>query len=155
MSSRLFNEIREKRGLAYSIGSGAKAYKDTGIFLVRAGVDNHKIVQAVEVIISELQRIKRSAVSADELRRAKDYTLGQLMLAMEETMEHMLWIGEETAAFDKIRTLKDIIAQINKVTAADVKRLANEVFNEARFNLAVVGPITDEQQKSLEKILLV
>lgn len=154
MSSRLFHEIREKRGLAYSIGSGAKAYKDTGIFLVRAGVDNHKIVQATEVIISELNRIKHTLVSTDELRRAKEYTMGQLMLAMEEAMEHMLWIGEETAAFDKIRTLKEIVTQIDKVTAADVKRLANEVLNEGRFNLAVVGPITDEQQKSLEKILL-
>ena len=145
---------REKRGLAYSIASGAKSYKDTGIFLVRAGVDNHKIVQATEVIISELRRIKHSPVTADELRRAKDYALGQMMLAMEETMEHMLWIGEETIAFDKIRTMKDIVAQINTVTVSDVKRLANEVMNEDRFNLSVVGPITDEQQKSLENLLL-
>lgn len=153
MSSRLFNEIREKRGLAYSIGSGAKAFKDTGIFLVRAGVDNHKIVQATELILSELRKIKRTPVTPGELRRAKEYVLGQLLLSMEETMDHMLWIGEETLIFDKIRTLKDIVAQVNQVTASDIKRLAAEILDEKRFNLAIVGPITDEQQKGLQSLV--
>ncbi len=155
MSSRLFNEIREKRGLAYSIGSSAKSFKDTGMFSVRAGVDNQKLVDAVQVILDELRKMKDSNVNAGELARAKDFALGQLMLSMEETMEHMLWIGEETICYDHIRTISEILKQVKKVTAADIRRLAGEIFKDNLYNLAIVGPLTSGHEERLRKIMKV
>jgi len=153
MSSRLFNEIREKQGLAYSIGSSAKSFKDTGVLTVRAGVDNQKLVEAIELILAELTKMKRKEVSKSEFIRAKDYALGQLLLSMEETMEHMLWIGEETICYDRIRTLKEVITYVNKVTMDDIRRLANDIFKENRYNLAIVGPVSEVQQDQLKKIM--
>ncbi len=153
MSSRLFNEIREKRGLAYSIGSGIKSYKDSGIFMVRAGVDNQKIVKTLEVVLQEFKKMKEGGINKSEFTRAKDYAIGQLLLSMEETMDHMLWIGEETVSHDKIRTLKNVINQVNKVTMKDIQRLADDIFNEQRFNLALVGPITEDQKRDLRALM--
>ena len=153
MSSRLFNEIREKHGLAYSIGTGVKSYKDTGVFMVRAGVDNQKIVKAVEVILQELKKVQREGISKSEFTRAKDYALGQLLLSMEETMDHMLWIGEEIVSHGRVRTLPEVIKQVNKVSMKEIQRLAVDIFNEQRFNLALVGPITETQKRDLAALI--
>ncbi len=155
MSSRLFNEVREKRGLAYSIGSSAKALKDTGIFMVRAGVDNQKIVKAVDVILKELDKISQIRVSDDEFKRGREYVIGQMLLSMEETMDQMLWIGEETISRNKIRTIKEVINHIKKVTPADIKRVAGEIFKGNHYNLAIIGSLSEGQQASLKKLLKV
>ena len=152
MSSRLFDEVREKRGLAYSISSGTKALKDTGVFLVRAGVDNKKIVQAIEVIGQELERICKEDVKTDELKRAKDYLLGQVLLGLEDTLEHMLWLGESIITLDRVKTLKDVVREVNKVKVTDIKRVANEILRKERFNLALVGPIESAQEKAILEI---
>jgi len=153
MSSRLFNEVREKRGLAYAIASAAKSLKDTGLFLIRAGVDNKKIVEAVDVILKVLQRIRRENVTKDEFTRARDYYQGQILLALEDTLDHMFWIGESTTSLDKTRTLKQILNELKKVTAADVRRVANDVLKETHANLAIVGPLKDEQEKRLSDLM--
>lgn len=153
MSSRLFNEVREKRGLAYSIGSSAKFLRDTGLFLVRAGVDNKKIVEAAGLILKELRKIKEKGITADEYSRARDYFQGQVLLELEDTLEHMLWIGESTLIRDKMMTIKEIIAKLKKVTPADIKRVARLILKEEHFNLAVVGPLNDSQEKDLGRLL--
>lgn len=153
MSSRLFNEIREKRGLAYSIGSSAKSFKDTGMYTVRAGVDNNKLVEAIEVILEQLRLMRQKDVTQGEFTRAKDFALGQLLLSMEDTMDNMLWIGEETICYDKIRTMQDVVKQVKKVTIADVRRLASVIFDESRYNLAIIGPLQDAHESQLKKVL--
>ena len=155
MSSRLFVEVREKRGLAYSIGSSSKALHDTGLFMIRAGVDNKKIVETVRVILKELKRMKTSLVGVDEFRRGKDYLLGQLLLGLEDTMDHMLWIGEDMVSKDEMKSLKAVISEFEKVTREDIGRVAKEVLDEKRFNLAVVGPVSASQEKELSDLLLV
>lgn len=149
MSSRLFNEIREKRGLAYSISSAIKSLKDTGILLVSAGVDNKKVTEAVEVVLGELRRMKKDDITKDEFTRAKDYYLGQILLGLEDTLEHMFWVGGQTVILNKTRKLSDILREVKKVTIADVRRVANVIFSEKNINLAVVGPLSDIQQKDL------
>ena len=114
-SSRLFNEIREKRGLAYEIGTHVKFMADTGAFIVHAGVDNTKVEDTVKLIFEGLQKVKDRLVTADELKRAKEYYLGQLTLAMEDTMDQMLWIGETTTTLDRTFALEDIIKEVKKV----------------------------------------
>ena len=149
MSSRLFTEVREKRGLAYSISSSTKSLKDTGLFLIRAGVDNNKIVAALELVLKELKKICLKEVSKDEFIRAKDYFLGQFLLGLEDTLDHMLWMGDSLLTWDKVRTLGEIIEEVNQVNISDIKRVANDLFREERFNLALVGPLTDEQEKQI------
>ncbi|MFC1675100.1 M16 family metallopeptidase [Candidatus Omnitrophota bacterium] len=147
MSSRLFNEIREKRGLAYNIGTQVKAYEDTGIFGVRAGIDNTKIAQTVALILKELKKIKEALVSDDEFHRAKEFYLGQFMLGLEDTQDHMLWIGETTVSLDKTYTIDDIVKEVNKVRREDLERLANDIFFEGNLNLALIGPLKESEKK--------
>ena len=152
MSSRLFNELREKRGLAYSISSSAKSLHDTGVFMVRAGVDNKKLTESLSLIIRELKKIKQKGVSQNEFTRAKDYLSGQILLGLEDTMDHMLWIGETTVSKDKFETLQYIISEFKKIKQADIERIAGEILKEKRFNLAVVGPIADSQEKEIRSL---
>ena len=153
MSSRLFNEVREKRSLAYSIGSWTKILADTGMLVVRAGVDNKKVVDAIEVILKELKKIKDNGVTQDELTRAKDYYLGQVLLGLEDTLDHMLWIGESTISRDKIMTLEALVQETKKIRLADIKRVANELIKEQQFNLSIVGPLTAGQEKDINRLL--
>ena len=149
MSSRLFNEVREKRGLAYAISSGVKSLDDTGLMMIRAGVDNTKILGAVEVILKELARIRKNGVSDDELKRAKDYFIGQFQLGLEDTLDHMLWIGETVISKDRVNTPADVVREIREVKSAHITRIAREILDPQRLNLAVVGPLTDAQEKDL------
>ncbi|MCA9398202.1 MAG: insulinase family protein, partial [Candidatus Omnitrophica bacterium] len=153
-SSRLFDEVREKRGLAYSISSSLKLLNDTGTLLIRAGVDNTNLVSAIKLILKVLSQIKRNGVTDNEFSRAKDYLLGQLMLGLEDTMDQMLWIGEGLIAKNEVRRLEDLIKAYKKVKKEDIKRIAKEIFNKNQFNLAVVGPISEEQQQKLNKIFV-
>jgi len=143
MSSRLFNEVREKKGLAYEIGTHIKRFEDTGSFLVHAGTDNKKVTQALEVVFSELAKIKDKLVTLDEFKRAKEFYLGQLELALEDTMEHMIWMGEPTATLNKTNTLEQVIKDVNKVEREDLKLVAGQIFQENKINLAVIGPVRD------------
>jgi len=147
MSSRLFNEIREKRGLAYEIGTQVKRFQDTGAFIVHAGIDNRKVTKTLPLILSELKKIKQEPITADEFRRAKDFYLGQLMLALEDTLDHMFWIGETTATLDKTYSLKDIIKEVNRVKRQDICDVAKQIFQEKKINLALIGPLKDYQQQ--------
>ena len=148
MSSRLFNEIREKRGLAYEIGTQVKRFQDTGAFLVHAGIDNKKVVDTLKLILKELESIKKQLISPDEFKRAKEFYLGQLTLALEDTLEHMFWIGESMTSLDKTYTLKEIIKEVNEVKRLDVQEVARSIFKETNLNLALIGP-----QKYTEKII--
>ena len=153
MSSRLFVEVREKRGLAYSISCMARTMHDTGIFLVRAGVDNQKIVETVTLILTELDKVKRFGVTDDEFTRARDYLLGQMLLSLEDTMEHMLWIGDTVISQNKTKTLKSLIADFQKIKKGDIRRVAKDILKTERYNLAIVGPLTDKQKEELPKLL--
>lgn len=145
MSSRLFNEVREKKGLAYEIGTGVKRYQDTGAFLVHAGIDNRKVVQAITVILKELEKIRDKQVSESEFKRAKEFFLGQLELSLEETMDNMLWIGESMISYDKVYTFEDIVKEVHKLKPLDIKKAAEAIFRENKINLSVIGPVKDNQ----------
>jgi predicted Zn-dependent peptidase len=152
MSSRLFNEVREKKGLAYEIGTGIARLHDAGAFIVHAGIDNRKVKPALEVILRELERVKEKLVTEDEFKRAKDFYTGQLALALEDTMDHMLWVGESVIALNKTRTLDDIINEVNKVSRQDLMRLSRKIFNKNKANLALIGPLKD-QEKEIHKCI--
>jgi predicted Zn-dependent peptidase len=154
MSSRLFNEVREKRGLAYEIGTQARYFLDTGSFLVHAGIDNHKVPQAVEVILKELSRIRGELVSADEFKRAKEFYLGQLMLALEDTLDHMLWIGESTSSLNRTYSLEEVVKEVQRLSRADIRSAAQSIFKEESLNLALIGPLSAQHEAINRKLHL-
>jgi predicted Zn-dependent peptidase len=151
-SSRLFNEIREKRGLAYEIGTQVKRLKDTGAFIVHAGVDNQKLEMALGLISSEIARIREEPVSANELNRAKEFYTGQLLLSLEDTLDHMLWLGDPAVTLDKTFTLEEVVRDIRGVTAADIQEAARLVFPPHTGHLAVIGRVKGRAKK-LEALL--
>jgi len=154
MSSRLFDEVREKRGLAYEIGTQVKFFQDTGSFLVHAGIDNHKVSKAIHVILKELIKVKGRLVTNDEFRRAKEFYLGQVALSLEDTLEHMLWIGESTVTLDKTYSLEDIMKEVHKVKKEDIRQLAQYLFKEEKINLALIGPLQDKRQNIYKQLSL-
>lgn len=140
MSSRLFNEIREKKGLAYEIATHVKKLRDTGAFFVHAGIDNKKLSEASLLIFQVLDRMKKERVGKGELRRAKDFYLGQSEMALDETMEHMLWMGESLANLGYMETKEEVRRHIERVTAEDLRRVAAEFFDWRELRFAAVGP---------------
>lgn len=150
MSSRLFHELREKKGLAYEIGTQVKFFADTGSFIVNAGIDNKNVTAALEVILKELDNLKKNLVSQRELKRAKEFYIGQLSISLEDTLEHMLWIGEPTIALDKIYTLDEVIDEVDKITSEYLRHLAQRIFRYKDRNLAVIGPLKDKEEELYE-----
>jgi len=140
MSSRLFEEVREKRALAYHIGSYTQKFADTGVFLVSAGIDPRRISDAIRIILKEMKKIGEKNVFKKELFQAKEFCRGQLLLSMEDTSNRMLWLGENKLALGKVPSVEKILHGIEKVSADDLQRLAAELFLSRKMNLAVIGP---------------
>ncbi len=151
MSSRLFQEVREKKALCYEIGSSVRRYQDAAAFVISAGVDYDKLVKSLEVILGELKKIKKTPVGGNELTRAKEYYKGQLALALEDTMSAMLWYGEKTATREKEFDVREIMNKIDSIDAGDISRVASSIFTDENLNLAVIGPV--EKKKRIEEAL--
>jgi predicted Zn-dependent peptidase len=145
MSSRLFHIVRDELALCYEISSSVRKYEDTGAFTVGAGVDNKKLVKAIEVILEVLGSMEKIAVPEDELKRAKEYYKGQLLFALEDTMSFMLWLGEKTIAGERDFSVKKILERIDSVKPEDLMKMAGTIFKDKNMNLAIIGPIKDEK----------
>lgn len=140
MSSRLFEEVRERRGLAYSVGSRVTRYLDIGAFTVAAGVTRAQQEEALQVIVAQLHRICDEPVPADELQRAIDYASGSFRLSFETPMSYGQRFGEQLLQDGEIEPIDETVARLRAVTAEDVQRVAKRVIGQAQFSLAVVGP---------------
>jgi predicted Zn-dependent peptidase len=145
MSSRLFQTIREKHGLAYSIQSSTSYFADTGAFIISAGLDTRRLHKALKLVMSELRKIARRPPTAVELRRAKDYGIGQMRLGLESSSNQMMWLGEHLLAYGFIQTPDEIERQIEAVTTEDVQEVAVRLFRDKRLNAAVITPSKDER----------
>jgi len=151
MSSRLFEEVREKRGLAYEIKSGLGFYADTGQVSISAGVETKKTPMAVRVILRELEKICTTKVKAGELRRAKDYFMSQLVMALEDTLDHLLWAGERVVDRGLLPDKPEIQRQIESITEEDVQDVARRIFKTSSLNLALIGPVPQKMQNEIKK----
>jgi predicted Zn-dependent peptidase len=145
MSSRLFNEIREKRSLAYEIGASMKAYRDTGSFFVHAGIDNKKLKDAVSVIIDELSKIRKAPVTGREFSMAKEYFKSGLLMAMESTMSNMMFFGEQITSIGRIQAKEEILKAVDLVAPSDLQNIAKKIFVGPALRLAVIGPQSDDE----------
>jgi predicted Zn-dependent peptidase len=144
MSSRLFTEIRDKLGLAYSIQSYAEHFLDTGAMTVSAGVDAKNLPVAIGAILAELSRLKEPILEA-ELLKAKELFKGRILLRMEDSRSVSGWLGGQEILLGKILTVDEVIGMVETVTAAELQRLAGELIIPERMRLAVVGPLSPEE----------
>ena len=144
MSSRLFQTIREDHGLAYSIQSATSYFADTGAFLITAGLDTARLPKALRLILKELNLIARRAPAEVELRRAKDYAIGQMRLGMESTSNQMMGCGEHLLAYGFVQTPDEIERKLEAVTPAEVQTVAADLFQNTRLNAAIITPSKDE-----------
>lgn len=150
-SSRLFQVIREDHGLAYSIHSSTALLDDTGLLAVSAGLDTGKLPQSLRLIMRELKNFTEQPPGAAELRRARDYRIGQLDLGLENTENQMMWIGEQLLGYGKVFSPAEVKQKLAEVTAGQIRAVAREFFRPERMSLAVVSPL--KSGETLKKLL--
>jgi predicted Zn-dependent peptidase len=144
MSSRLFQNVREKRGLAYSVFSGLSAYRDAGNITIYAGCASGAVDQVIDLCVEELRTIKRDSIPEAELRRAKDHLKGSLMLSLENTASRMSHLARQEIYFDRHFGLDETLAGVQRVTAEDVQRVAADLFSNGSLAATVLGPSVPE-----------
>ncbi len=140
MSSRLFSEIREKRGLAYYVRAGSGQYQDTGVFDISAGIRVSNIEEALKVTLEVLKDIKSIPVTERELGKAKAYLKGRTTLYLEDNQARLDWYLEQTAFKKNTQTPADVFKEIDAVTIKQVRDVANELFQPSKTSLAIIGP---------------
>jgi predicted Zn-dependent peptidase len=143
MSSRLFTEVREKRGLGYYVHAGATAYTDVGTFYASAGVDVSRVDEAITTILGELRKIAAEPVPAEELEKARGYAKGRFVLRLESPQGAIQYGLRREVLENAIEEPDDLLARLDEVTVEDVQRVAKDLFEDRRLYLALVGPFDD------------
>jgi predicted Zn-dependent peptidase len=142
MSSRLFQHIREDRGLAYAVFSTLTSYSDAGMITVYAGCANERVNEVADLTLAELRELRHVPVPAEELKRAKDHLKGSLMLGLENTSSRMAHLARHELYFGRHFSLDETLQNIDAVTAEDVQRIATDLFRDSWLVATVVGPKT-------------
>ncbi len=151
MSSRLFQEVREKRGLAYSVYSFMASHVDTGMFGVYAGVNPDSVTKTIDLLVQAMQQLKQAPVTAGELSDAKEFTKGNLCLATESVDNQMVRLAQNEIHFGDYIPIQSVIDQIEAVTAEEVQALATDLFKPHQASLTLLGPV--DTAIDLEKAL--
>ena len=151
MSSRLFTEVREKRGLGYYVHAGNTAYTDAGTFYASAGVDVARVDEAITTILGELRKIADEPVPADELEKARGYANGRFVLRLESPQGTIQYGLRREVLEGEIEEPDELLQRLDEVTVEDVQRVARELFEDKRLYLALVGPFDDPAR--FEKLL--
>ncbi|MBN2058751.1 MAG: insulinase family protein [Candidatus Saganbacteria bacterium] len=149
MSSRLFQEVREKRGLVYSIFSTSTPFRDLGLSYVYAGTSKKNLEQVIELILAQFGQIKNHGVSPEELNRAKENMKGTLVLGLESTAARMNWLAKSEFYYGRTMTIDEIFTKVDKVTNDHVIELAERFFRDEYLNLTVIGDLADLPVKEL------
>jgi len=140
MRSRLFQEVRERLGLAYTVDSYTTTLQDTGALGIYAGVALERTTEAIRAILSELDRMRQEPVPEDELAKAKEFVRGRLALSLEDSFAQAAWYARQELLGPDVLEPEEVVAHTDAVQAADIQRIAGFVFRQDRLNLAVVGP---------------
>ncbi|MCS7286988.1 MAG: pitrilysin family protein [Anaerolineae bacterium] len=145
MSSRLFTEIREKRGLAYSISSYLEFFTDSGAVGIAAGVSPNRLDEALQAVVEQLSLLKTQEVTGKELTKAKEFVKGRLLLHLEDSLSLAFWYGRQELLLGHTMTPSEVIQAIDAVTPQDLKRVAEELVKASRMKLAIIGPYRKEK----------
>jgi len=151
MSSRLWISVREKKGLAYYVHTSVENYTDSGYLVTQAGVANSRVSEATQEILKEYKKIRDKKIGASEVKKAKDNIKGAMRLNLETSDELASWIGMQEILRKEILTTEQIFAKIEAVTATDLARVASDIFQPAKLNLALIGPFKEKEK--FEKLL--
>ena len=141
LSSRLFQTIREERGLAYSVFSYWSSYRDTGMLVVYAGTKKESAEEVVDLVLKEFQKLKTDPVPEDELKKTKNQLKGNMMLGLESTVNRMSRLAKQEMYFGRHYTLSETLESIEQVTEKDIQDLANQIMDTRYLNLASIGPL--------------
>ncbi len=150
MSSRLFQKLREEMGVGYYVKSFTDEYTDHGYLGVACGVDKKRVEEVVNAILEEFRRLENEVVPANELQKAKDYLIGNLFLGLETSDATAEFFGYQEVLKHSLETPQDMAKEIKKVSARDIQKIAKEIFQNHKLNLAVIGQ--DINKNSLQKI---
>lgn len=145
MSARLFVEVREKRGLCYTVRAGLDSYDDVGMFTVRAGLDAKRLAEALKVIVNELKKVAKSGVTAHELQMAKDNLRGGMLLQLEDSSASAEFVARQELFLGSVFSPEERMKRFQKVTTADIKRVAKEVLDFKQMSAAAIGPYASEK----------
>ncbi len=145
MSSRLFQEIREERGLAYSVYSYTSEYNDAGKWVIYGGVDLQKSHQAIEAVLGELVQLRNEGITDEELQRVKEQVKGGMLLGLEDTWSVAARNGAHILRYDEVIPVEQVVVEIEAVTQEDVLRVANRLITPEALYLALIGPYDDEE----------
>lgn len=151
MSSRLFINLRERRGLAYYVRTSTEYHSDAGYLDTQAGIPADKVKEAVKIILDEYKKVKTELVGPEELRKAKDLIKGRLFLHMESSDEIASWYGKQAAMREKITSPAKFLEEIEKITASDLRRAAAKVFVNKNLNFALIGKVKESEFKNILK----
>jgi len=147
MSSRLFQTIREERGMAYSIYSDLSPYRDTGTLCVYAGTSAGKALEVLDLILGEFARLKQEPLTQEELTRAKDQVKGNILLGLESSNARMANLARQEMYFRQFITVDEIIARIDEVEAAQVQAMAQKLFDPTRIAVTLLGRLSGVKLK--------
>jgi len=150
MSSRLFQEVREKRGLAYAIYTASSPFRDFGLSYVYAGTGKETLGYVIELIIEQFTNLKKEGITREELTRAKEYIKGSMVLGLESSSSRMGFMARSELYHDRIQTVDEIFEAINKVDRDDIVRLANQYFRDEDLTLVVIGDLDELPVKELK-----
>ncbi|MBU4347289.1 insulinase family protein [Patescibacteria group bacterium] len=148
MSSRLFIELRERKGLAYSVKTQAEFYTDSGYLTTEAGVPIGKAAEAIKIILNEYKKLAETLVDKKELERTKNLIRGRAAIQLESSDNVASWYGKHMVLRDKILTPEEFLKAMDSVTVKDIQRVAREIFINKGLNLAIIGPFRDEKKFS-------
>jgi predicted Zn-dependent peptidase len=151
MSSRLFMAVRERRGLAYSVHTMTESYHDAGYLATQAGVEHENLEKTIQVILDEYKKIATEKVDVEELKKAKEYIKGKMALGLEGSDDIVEYLVTQETIRGEIVLPKEKAKLIDKVTAEDILRVAQDIFVNKKLNLAVIGPKANKAK--LEKLL--
>jgi predicted Zn-dependent peptidase len=146
MSSRLFKEVRERRGLAYSVGSSVSRHADSGMLAISAGVSPENLSEAVNVIFAELEKLTHEQVGEEELTKARDYSIGSFRLSLESSMALGQRAGESLLTMGEVEPIDSVVEKLREVEAPDLLRVAQRLLLRDKATLAVVGPDMEEEK---------
>jgi predicted Zn-dependent peptidase len=146
MSSRLFQEIRERRGLVYAVYGYFRQYVDVGQGVIYAGTDVARVDETITAIIQELDKLRTEVVPAGEIRRNKELTKGRIVMGLEDSRSLASWIGGQELTYDTIKTPEEVMALIDAVKAEDMLELAREIYRDELLNLVLIGPYDNEER---------
>jgi predicted Zn-dependent peptidase len=146
MSSRLFTKLREEMGVGYYVRAYNDAYTDHGFFQISAGVDNKRINEVIEAVLEECRKLKKELVSEEELEKVKECLIGNMKLSLESSDDIANFYGGQELLKKEIKSAEEKAIEVRKVTAKQIKDIANVIFRNEKLNLALIGPFKEKTE---------